>query len=325
MLHFDLRSCFNPEVGGIFDALSGLPVPWADDVPASVLDTTYLYVHSGSKPPSPVVSYLVSKRDQYLTADDVDLLANMVYNLNHSDWDRLWEAEGLQYNPISNYDMTEQKTGSIEREYGSTNTETRALTHSSQGSDSTQHGESIQRTDNLTRTRDDITELEHGLTQTHTGTDSTQGTTTPNLTTSSEHSVSGFNSSSPQVADTDQSTQTGSTTESETVTYNTTEGSTGTDTTTLTGSERDTGTQTTAHSGTDTTTRSSSGTDGGTVTTGKTGSDTDTEDYILTRSGNIGVTTTQQMLESERQLRQWRFFQDFIFPNVDAVLTLCVY
>ena len=40
----------------------------------------------------------------------------------------------------------------------------------------------------------------------------------------------------------------------------------------------------------------------------------------LKRSGNIGVTTTQQMLESERQLNMWIFF-DHVYQDVDSVLT----
>lgn len=324
-MHDTLRSCFNPEGDGVFVALEDMEVPWADVVPAASLDLAYLYVHSGSKPPSPLVSYLVGKRPQYLTDADVALLADTVYNLNHAEWERMWEADNILYNPLSNYDMTETKTGTLTKEYGGTDTETRALTHSSQGTDATQHGESVTRTDNLSHSKQESVGLTHGHTETHTGTEGTQGTSTPNLTDTSTHSVSGFNSATPQVSDTDQATHTGSTAESETVTYNTSTAHTGTDTTATTGTDTDTGTQTTAHTGTDTTTRSSSGTDGGTVTRAKTGEDTDTEDYILTRSGNIGVTTSQQMLQSERELRAWRFFRDFVFPDIDSVLTLCVY
>ena len=43
--------------------------------------------------------------------------------------------------------------------------------------------------------------------------------------------------------------------------------------------------------------------------------------HSLTRSGNIGVTTSQQMLESEYQLRTKHFF-DMVFANVDDVLTI---
>ncbi len=49
-----------------------------------------------------------------------------------------------------------------------------------------------------------------------------------------------------------------------------------------------------------------------------------TEHYRLTRSGNIGVTTTQQMLESEIELWRWNFF-DQIFSDLDKELALSVF
>ena len=42
------------------------------------------------------------------------------------------------------------------------------------------------------------------------------------------------------------------------------------------------------------------------------------------RSGNIGVTTTQAMLESERSVWMWNFF-DQIYKDIDSVLALPFY
>lgn len=42
------------------------------------------------------------------------------------------------------------------------------------------------------------------------------------------------------------------------------------------------------------------------------------------RSGNIGVTTTQQMLTAERELWMWNFF-DQVYKDIDTVLALSVY
>ena len=50
-----------------------------------------------------------------------------------------------------------------------------------------------------------------------------------------------------------------------------------------------------------------------------------THSHTLTRSGNIGVTTSQQMLQSERDLWVWNFYRDFVFPCVDSILTLPIY
>lgn len=49
-----------------------------------------------------------------------------------------------------------------------------------------------------------------------------------------------------------------------------------------------------------------------------------TEDRTLTRHGNIGVTTSQQMLQSEIELWQWTFFND-VFKDIDTMLTIQTY
>lgn len=61
------------------------------------------------------------------------------------------------------------------------------------------------------------------------------------------------------------------------------------------------------------------------LTDADTGSDTQSHSYELTRSGNIGVTTSQQMIESERALWMWKYFYDIVFPDIDRVLTISVY
>lgn len=45
----------------------------------------------------------------------------------------------------------------------------------------------------------------------------------------------------------------------------------------------------------------------------------------LTRSGNIGVTTSQKMIQSERDLYIWNFFLDVVFPDLDKIFTLKCY
>ena len=44
----------------------------------------------------------------------------------------------------------------------------------------------------------------------------------------------------------------------------------------------------------------------------------------LTRSGNIGVTSSQQMLEQELQLRKYNFYEE-MFKDVNSVVTLSIY
>lgn len=49
-----------------------------------------------------------------------------------------------------------------------------------------------------------------------------------------------------------------------------------------------------------------------------------TSDRTLKRSGNIGVTTSQQMIESERHLWLWNFFES-VFSDIDKILVLKIY
>ena len=49
-----------------------------------------------------------------------------------------------------------------------------------------------------------------------------------------------------------------------------------------------------------------------------------TEDRELTRSGNIGVTTSQQMLQAELEIRMYDFFES-VYQDIDKVLTIPVY
>lgn len=48
------------------------------------------------------------------------------------------------------------------------------------------------------------------------------------------------------------------------------------------------------------------------------------EEEITNRSGNIGVTTTQQMLSADRELWLWNFF-DQVYKDIDSVLSLPIY
>lgn len=51
---------------------------------------------------------------------------------------------------------------------------------------------------------------------------------------------------------------------------------------------------------------------------------TNTGTEHLTRHGNIGVTTSQQMLESEIKLRQYNFIEE-VFSDIDSILCLKIY
>lgn len=46
--------------------------------------------------------------------------------------------------------------------------------------------------------------------------------------------------------------------------------------------------------------------------------------HYLTRSGNIGVTTSQQMLQSEIELRKWNFYHT-VMDDIDMLVVLKIY
>ena len=136
---------------------------------------------------------------------------------------------------------------------------------------------------------DDETVIEYGKTEdTTTGNTHTKTgteTETPAVSLTTADTVHGFNSSNP--VPTDGRTETPSGTDQ--MSYNLSEGDSG-----------------------------SIGVDYG-------GSDTHTRNYTLTRKGNIGVTTTQQLLQSERDLWKWSYFMNVVFPDIDRVLTIQTY
>lgn len=77
----------------------------------------------------------------------------------------------------------------------------------------------------------------------------------------------------------------------------------------------------TTNKGTIETDYNSSTKDTGTQETGESGRDT----RELTRAGNIGVTTTSQMLTEVIELWKWNFFKDVVFKDLDTILTIPIY
>lgn len=75
-----------------------------------------------------------------------------------------------------------------------------------------------------------------------------------------------------------------------------------------------------------TTTRNLTGTENATETRNLTGTENSEHDYKIERkrSGNIGVTTSQQMAQSEIELRQYQFFNG-VFEDLDSIITLYVW
>lgn len=207
-------------------------VPWAEDesITGALLDFEYMFNQSGDKIISPAVEKHLT--DGELSTDDFNKLCDVVWMMYGKRWARLWEILTAEFNPLENYNMTEEKT------------------------------------------------FEHGKVETNSGTDTTNrtGTDTVTHTGDTKNEISAFNSSSYQ----DNSKNTQNTTDL------------------------------------DTRNMADSLVHGHVVT--NSGEDTET----TTRSGNIGVTTSQQMAESSLQLWKWSYFYD-IFRDVDSIFTITTY
>ena len=213
-----LEDVLSNPLQAIFHALEEFDVPWKSLNISISLDSDYNICHSGKKITSPLVDFFIDSETGKIDSTSMVLLANIIYTKYGVKWNKQWETMFFEYDPISNYDMTEEMTD-----------------------DETVH------------------EFGHGM----SGTYSVNG----NI----ENKKAGFNSSDYQ-KDTQNISQ-----------------------------------------------------NSGTQSNTENGENTDTRNYTLTRRGNIGVTTSQQMIESERNLWMWNFFDSVVYPDVDRVLTINMY
>lgn len=237
-----------------FENLSNRPPPWSGDMTPLLFDIRYR-TRSGDKTVSKFLEYFTP-----LDATKINLLATYLADVYYSNWERLYNTLNLEYNPISNYDMTETETVS----------------------DTSENTKQQTTTDTATESRSDTSESEASNNTTNSNT--LNGTQTGKKT--------GFNSGSFV----DDAQQLNNQTES--------------------GATNNTSTAETSSSKTGS--LNSTNTINGTDTTSK------NIERELNRSGNIGVTTSQQMIESERELYLWKFF-DVVFADIDKILTLKVY
>lgn len=193
-----------PLENGIFKLLKD-KFSWLTEENVLSLNMSYYFGHSGEKEITPLYENLL---ENYTKEEALEYMSNIVYVTYNKSWNKIYQALEEEYNPIHNYNMTENEE-----------------------SDSTSNG-SV----------------------------SSKGSSTENSNTY------GFNSSSSKPTDTQMSEAT------------TTQDSN----TTGSGSRK------------------------------------------LTRSGNIGVTTSQKMLREELEVRKTIFFNN-IMSDVDNLLCLCIY
>lgn len=328
---------------GIFHYLESFDVPWKDAVESAPLDLQYHLNRSGEKYVAPLVTKLVGD-ELPLSDSDFTKLAQVLFTVYGISWTKLYATLSLEYNPINNYDMTENEETTTEGESSTTSQElqTNNLSRKREADNSdTESGTVGVETDRSNTKTVDMTQTKTGQdkdTQGGTvGVETTDGGTvgvkgsTSNNNTDNRY---GFNSSSAVPADsssatgTSQQTTTNDLNGTKDTTFNIETGKDINETVKDSGTDSDTGTEkrdetrdlTFGHKVSETTTDTGTVSHEGEGTDKHSGSGT----RKLTRSGNIGVTTSQQMIQSERDLWLWRFF-DQVFSDLDAVLTLPIY
>lgn len=271
---------------GIFTFLNSLDVPWKDKNISQQLNLQYHGNISGKKETSPLVDSLIVENS--LTDNSKTMLAMSIFSIYSNKWSKLYRILSLEYEPIENYNMIEtEKTTSTNE-----NTDT-ITTNTTNSNDVTE-----------TNTGTNTTNDSENTTGKNTITDSRTIAEDNNVT--NNNSLYGFNSVSGVNADSQNGTETKNTTDNNTHNddlkgMRTNEHSENINTSKVTSQKND-------------------------IKDIKDGTHTEngSQDRTLSRHGNIGVTTSQQMINSEIELWQWNFFSE-VFKDIDKILTIQTY
>lgn len=234
----------------IFDLITD--PPWGAEIDSITLNMEYFGNHSGAKFCSPLVKHLLvnSTLDEAARQKLVDIILARF----SEKWKRLWNTVVVEYNPIHNYNMTdefERTQSNIGQEQVKTDASDNSAKTSVLGSvDSTEHGK----------------------------------------TTTDDTYLFGYNSPAEDRNKTDvvESTESGTTS--------------------------------VKHTGSDSEYNNRASTED----IQKANNDIEVEGATRHRFGNIGVTTTQTMIQSERDVLMFNYF-DTVFADVDSVLALRFY
>lgn len=256
--------------------------------------------------------------DPYFMQDAIGLWSRKWYR-TFSKW---VDALAIEYNPLENYDRKEDWTDTGNRGLKTSGRKdsgnTRTFDNQDKRTLDTQDKETIDTKNE--RTLD--TENKRTLDTEQELTLDTQNERTLNTNETTERQVSAYDASTYQPAEKSITDNTGTDTMNNTGTETTT--NTGTDTMNNTGTDtmENSGTDTMDHTGTDTVDYSGTITDeyGEGVSGSETENKKDVHDGRI--HGNIGVTTSQQMLEAELQIAEWNlyehitdlFLSEFIIP-----------
>lgn len=291
---FNLIGC-----NALFTAFETQEAPWTEETPQSSNLAWLYWSHSRNK----ILNEMVAESNSAMSA-----YAEIILQMYRDKWDHIWDLYVAEYNPIENYNMVENggdtnvKTGSLDR--------SGAITRSG----------SLTRSGAITRTgsesvSDDV-EYKGKSQNKRTGNIEDVGAKADNQS-DTDNKIYGYNSSTG--VNSDSSTQQAS--HKNTQTFNNL-----TDEQSFTNRTDERDVTTTYNSVADTDTRSETYNSIADTDTRKDtyNNITDTKTHNLKRSGNVGVTTTQQMMAEEIAFRRNLFFE-MVFSDIDHILTIPIY
>lgn len=293
---FSLLDC-----NAFFLALEAHGAPWYDEqLTGQASNLAWLYFNRSRQK---LVTSVVKESNSAMSA-----YAEIVLQMYGDKWSHIWDLYQLDYNPIENYNMIENESD--------TNTKSGSLDRSGA---ITRTG-SLDRSGAITKTgsesvSDDLT-YSGKESNTRTGNIEDSGAKADNQA-DRDSKIYGYNSSTGVNSESD--TQKSS--HKNTQTYNNLK-----DERSFTNRTDSRDITTTFNNRADTDSRKDTYNNiADTDTRKETYNNIKDEHYHdLTRFGNIGVTTTQQMAESELEYRKHLYFE-MVFSDIDHILTLPVY
>lgn len=298
------------------------------------LDLDYYFNHSGDKPVSPLVSKLLDRKadDSYPTKitrwkqenavdDDGHLvvtdsgqriwvdyettmelvaeLTKIIYLRCSADWKRIWDAYSLDYPVLENFSVTEtEKTSGKGESSKDSSGEAKSSTETAgKNSENASESESSESTGNESKDSSSETSVASKVT--------TEAT--------NEAGVYGFNSDSSVPSDTSNGTSvvSGSADDNVTKVSSTESGDS---------SASSSGSKESASSGESSSSSSMSGSD----SRSETSSNSSSGERELTRHGNTGGKSSQELLKEELDLRKYDFFAR-VMADVDKIIALAIY
>lgn len=288
---------------GIFDFL--IDMPYSSIVDNITLNNT-LYFTFGARHASPALAHFMCNAQSgfdtphSVVDNDAQILANMIKARYYTRWAHLFEINNADYNPIENYNMTEQGQDSnsdVEKENNEMNR------NASVNQTSTGENENSALRNNAAN-RENI--------NTDTGNSNSIRNTSTTGETDGTQDVYGFNSVSSVPSNAAYDETKGNASEA-TINSNNTHN---------TGLEKLNASESALNKNTSKLNQNNAEVSKETDANNKTRIGNTL--HNLTRSGNIGVTTTQQMLQQEREFWNWSYIAEIVHDVADF-LTISVY